>query len=97
MMVRDTDANLNTECNSHVYTSSCAELQINFEQLGYSINEGDSVAGQIAMQFGGTEDDFTLKLTPVSIADSKSMYDVVAFIDPDTTDEEARASTGERR
>jgi hypothetical protein len=70
------------------------ELQINFEQLGYSINEGDSVAGQIAMQFGGTEDDFTLKLTPVSIADSKSMYDVVAFIDPDTTDEEARASTG---
>ena len=34
------------------------------------------------MQYRRTENDFTLRLTPVSIADSESMYDVVAFVDP---------------
>ena len=71
------------------------ELQINFEELDYSIDEGDSTANLITMQYRRTENDFTLRLTPVSIADSESMYDVVAFVDPADTDEEARATAGD--
>ena len=77
------------------YFSSCAELQISFEQLHYSISEGDSVTGLITMKFRRTEYDFILRLTPVSIADSESIYDVAAFVDPKTVNEEARATPGE--
>ena len=49
----------------------------------------------ITMQFRRTENDFTLKLTPVSIA-NESMQNVVACIDPNDVDEETRASPGER-
>ena len=47
------------------------------------------------MQYRRTESDFTLRLTPVSIADSESMYDVVAFVDPADIGEAARATAGD--
>ena len=76
-----------------VYAFCFTELQINFEELDYSINEGESTANKITMQYRRTENDFTLRLTPVSIADSESMYDVVAFVDP--AEFVARATTGD--
>ena len=78
-----------------MYAYSFTELEINFEELDYSIDEGDSTANLITMQYSRTENDFTLRLTPVSIADSESMYDVVAFVDPADIDEEARATAGD--
>ena len=76
-----------------MYAYCFTELQINFEELDYSINEGDSTANLITMQYRRTENDFTLRLTPVSIADSESMYDVGDFV-PEI-DEEARATAGD--
>ena len=78
-----------------MYAYCFTELQINFEELDYSIDEGDSTANLITMQYRRTENDFTLRLTPVSIADSETMYDVVAFVDPADIDEEARATAGD--
>ena len=78
-----------------MYAYCFTELQINFEELDYSIEEGESTADLITMQYRRTENDFTLRLTPVSIADSESMYDVVLFVDPDDIDEEARATAGD--
>ena len=89
MIVGITDT-IRIEC--YLCTSCFAELQINFAKLDYSINEDDSVLDLITMQFRRAENDFTLKLTPVSIA-NESVQDVVACIDPN---EEARASPGER-
>ena len=71
------------------------ELEINFDELDYSIEEGDSTANLITVQYRRTENDFTLRLTPVSITDSELMYDVVAFVDPTDIDEEARATAGD--
>ena len=78
-----------------MYAYCFTELQINFEELDYSINEGESTANVITMQYRRTENDFTLRLTPVSIADSESMYDVMPFVDPADIDEEARATAGD--
>ena len=71
------------------------ELQINFEELDYSIDEGDSTANLITMQYRRTENDFTLRLTPVSIGDSESMYNVTEFVDPTVIEEGARATAGD--
>ena len=79
-----------------MYAYCFTELEINFEELDYSINEGDSTENLITMQYRRTENCFTLRLTPVSIADSESMYDVVAFVDPADINEEARATAGDR-
>ena len=46
------------------------------------------------MQFMRTENDFTLRLTPVSVGDSESLFDVASFIDPNDIDEVSRATTG---
>ena len=78
-----------------MYAYCFTELQINFEELDFSIDEGDSTANLITMQYRRTENDFTLRLTPVSIADSESMYDVVPFVDPADIDEEVRATAGD--
>ena len=78
-----------------MYAYCFTELQINFAKFDYCIDEGDSTANLIMMQYRRTENDFTLRLTPVSIADSESMYDVVAFVDPADIDEEARATAGD--
>ena len=79
-----------------MYAYCFTELRIHFEELDYSIHEGDSTADLITMQYyWRTENNFTLRLTPVSIADSESMYDVVAFVDPADIDEEARATLGD--
>ena len=78
-----------------MYAYCFTELQINFEHLDYSIDEGDSTANLITMQYRRTENDFTLRLTPVSIADSESMYDVVVFVYSADIDEEARATAGD--
>ena len=78
-----------------MYAYCFTELQINFEELDFSIDEGDSTADLITMQYRRTENDFALRLTPVSIADSQSMYDVVAFVNPADIDEEARATAGD--
>ena len=78
-----------------MYAYCFTELQINFEELDYSIHEGDSTANLITLQYRRTENDFTLRLTPVSIADSESMYDVVAFVYPNDIEEETRATAGD--
>ena len=74
--------------------SRFTELQINFNKLNYSIDEDDSMANLITMEFRRTENDFTLRLTPVSIADSESLYDIVPFVDPNHIDEDSRAMPG---
>ena len=79
-----------------MYAYCFTELQIYFDELDYSIDEGESTADLITMQYRRTENDFTLRLTPVSIADSESMYDVVAFVDPADIVEEARATAGDK-
>ena len=94
-MVGDTDASPSTEGNWCIYAYCFTELQINLEELDFSIDEGDSTANLITMQYRRTENDFTLRLTPVSIADSESMYDVVAFVYPADFDEQARATAGD--
>ena len=94
-MVGDTDASPSTEDNWYNYAYCFTELQINFEKFDYCINEGDSTANVITMQYRRTESDFTLRLTPVSIADSESMYDVVVFVDPADIGEAARATAGD--
>ena len=79
-----------------MYAYCFTELHINFEEWDYySIDEGDSTANLIVMQYRRTENDFTLRLTPVSIADSESMYDVMTFVYPADIDEEARATAGD--
>ena len=95
-MVGDTDASPCIEDNWYNYYAYCfTELQINFEKLDYCIDEGDSTANLITMRYRRTENDFTLRLTPVSMSDSESMYDVAAFVDPHDSDEEARATAGD--
>ena len=78
-----------------MYAYCFTELQIKFDELDYSIDEGDSTADLITMHCRRTESDFTLRLTPVSIADSESMYDVVVFVDPADIGEAARATAGD--
>ena len=92
MTVRDSDANSNIVCTLIL---PFAELEINFYELDYSVVEGQSLENQISMQYRRTENEFSLTLTPLSIADSVAQFDLESFVDSNDIDEEERASPGE--
>ena len=68
------------------------ELEINFDQLDYSITEGGSSAQEIRVEFRRTQNPFTLILYPISHSEAV-YYHVDSFIGETPGDDE-RATSG---
>ena len=68
-------------------------LEINFEEDDYSIEEGGTLNSVIRLQFRQNQNQFTVRLCPVSI-DTAEVMNLGSFIDCDTIDEISRATPG---
>ena len=68
-------------------------LEINFEEDDYSIEEGRTLSTVIRLQFRQNQNQFTVRLCPVSIDTAEAM-NLGSFIDSDTIDNISRATPG---
>ena len=68
----------------------CTELEINFQESEYIVNEGDS-GGSIILQLSEVQFSFTMTLYPVSITEARDPagFNVSAFIASVPIDAEA--------
>ena len=69
-------------------------LEINFEELDYSIEEGGTLSTDIRFQFINNQNPFTIRLCPVDI-DTAEALGLSFFIDSDYIDIISRATAGE--
>ena len=75
----------------YVPTVYCAELNINFQESDYVVNEGDK-QGSIILQLREVQNSFTLTLYPVTITEARdpdsfnvTTYIGSVFADPEAT------------
>ena len=90
------------KCTEHVHfkgisvpTVYCTELNINFRELDYVVNEGDQ-AGSIVLRFREVQNSFNLTLHPVTITEARDPdgFNVSAFVQPVTEDAQATPGKG---
>ena len=71
------------------------ELEINFEESDYAIEEGRGLNTLIRLQFRNNQNAFNVTFTPVTIDAVEGMGLGANFINSDTIEEESRAEPGE--
>ena len=74
---------------------NCTELNINFQESDYVVNEGDQ-QGSITLQLREVQNSFTMTLHPVSITDARNPtgFNMSAFITSVTADIQATPGKG---
>ena len=72
------NAHLNAICVPNVH---CTELEINFQESYYIVNEGDR-GGSIILRLKEVQNSFTMTLHPVSITEARNVshFNVSAFV-----------------
>ena len=68
-------------------------LEINFEESDYSIEEGGTLNSVIRLQFRQNQNQFTVRLCPLSIDTAENMS-LEFFIDSETIHAISRATSG---
>ena len=90
------------KCVEHVYFNGisvpnvhCTELEINFREQDYIVNEGDQ-QGSIVLRFREVQNSFTMTLHPVNITEARDPagFDVSAFIPAVPADAQAMPGKG---
>ena len=73
-----------------VPTVHFTELEINFRELDYVVNEGDQ-EGLVILQFREVQTPFNVTLRPVTITEARDQdgFNVSAFVQPVTEDAQA--------
>ena len=77
-----------------MYHNFSAGLEIYFEDSEYSVGEDEAMGAPIHMKFRKTQNPFILTLSPASINDAETVFNVGNFIDFDTIVEPFRATPG---
>ena len=82
----------------YLYTVHCIELNINFQESDYVVNEGDQ-QGSIVLRLREVQNSFTLTLYPVSITEARDPagFNVSLFITAVPADAHATPGKGDAR